>query len=119
MSAARPKTSSLRLAFVNAIALTNCGASQVSGELRTRCSLVLAVAVLLSCGVLAAGCGNSGGFPTTGPSPLPSSGGATPADSQPAPVVPETPFATLDGSYRMTFVADGCQDSFPSAYRTR
>jgi hypothetical protein len=34
-------------------------------------------------------------------------------------VVPETPFATLDGSYQMTVVADGCQDSFPNAYRTR
>ena len=84
----------------------------------TRCSPVLAVAVLLGCGVQA-GCGNSGGFPTTGPSPLPSSGGATPTDSQPAPVVTETPFAALDGSYQMTVVADGCQDSFPSAYRTR
>jgi hypothetical protein len=33
--------------------------------------------------------------------------------------VPETPFATLEGSYQMTIVADGCQDSFPNAYRTR
>ena len=30
-----------------------------------------------------------------------------------------TPFAALDGSYRMTIVADGCQDSFPNVYRTR
>ena len=34
-------------------------------------------------------------------------------------MVPEAPFAALDGSYQMTVVADGCQDSFPNAYRTR
>jgi hypothetical protein len=89
------------------------------GELMTRCSPVLALAVLLGGGVLAAACGNSGGFPSTGPSPIPSSGSATPTPSQPTPVVPGTPFAAVNGSYRMTIVADGCQDSFPNAYRTR
>jgi hypothetical protein len=83
----------------------------------TRCSPILALAVLLGSGVLAAACGNSGGFPSTGPSPLPSSGGAIPTPSQPTPTA--TPFAALDGSYQMTIVADGCQDSFPNAYRTR
>ncbi len=47
-------------------------------------------------------------------SPLPNSGGAPPPIPQPG-----TPFAALNGSYQMTVVADGCQDSFPNAYRTR
>ena len=77
----------------------------------TTCSSALVVCVLSL-----AGC--SARIPT-GPSQLPSSGGVTPTPSQPAPVVPETPFAALTGSYQMTLVADGCEDTFPNAYRTR
>lgn len=82
-----------------------------------RCSLVVALAGLFGFSLLTAACGNSDGLPSTDPTPLPSSGGATPAPSP--PLVPETPFAALDGFYRMSLVADGCQDSFPNAYRKR
>ena len=68
----------------------------------TQWSSVLALAGLLSCGVLAAACGNADGLRSTGPSPLPT-----------------TPFPVLNGSYQMTIVANGCQNSFPNAYRTR
>jgi hypothetical protein len=88
-------------------------------ELVTRCSPVVAFAALLGCGVLAAACGSrSGGVPSTGPSPVPSSSPAPPTPSPPTPA-PERPFAALDGSYQVTIVADGCQDSFPDAYRRR
>jgi len=92
--------------------------SQPLQELGTRCSPVLAFAVLICCGMLAAACGSSGSVHSTGPSPVPSSGPAPPTPA-PTPAVPETPFAALNGSYQMMLAADGCQDSFPNAYRRR